>query len=83
MLIPAAPEKGQRTLKVPFVVAMKVMLWSAMNERGITRAELARRLGVIPQSVVQLFSLSRKTANMDTLVQAFEAIGMTVEFTAD
>jgi antitoxin HicB len=84
-IVPAAPrpKEGQRTLTVPVVTAMKVMLWSAMNERGITRAELARRLGVIPQSVVQLFSLSRKNSSVETLVRAFEAIGMTVEFTAE
>lgn len=78
-----APEEGQRVLRVPVLTALKIMLWSSMNERGISRSELARRMGTSSQSIVQWFDLSRKGGNIETLFNAFEAIGMTVEVTAE
>ena len=77
------PKSGQRVLIVPVVTALKVMLRSAMNERGISRSELARRMGTTSQSVVQSLALSKKATSIETLFKAFEATGMTVEVTAE
>lgn len=78
-----APKEGQRVLSIPAITALKIMLRSAMNERGITRSELARRMGTSSQSIVQSLTLSRKGTSLDTLFKAFEAIGMNVELTAE
>lgn len=85
MVIHPAPEPkdGQRILVIPVVTALKVMLRSAMNERGISRSELARRMGTTSQSVVQSLALSKKATSIETLFKAFEAIGMTVEVIAE
>jgi antitoxin HicB len=46
--IPAPPalKRGQRLVPVPFWIAGKLALYSALREQGISNSELARRLGV-------------------------------------
>ena len=84
MPVPAV-KNAEHILTIPFVMAMKIMLWNELIKRGISKAELARRVGVRAQVMIQLFNLRTNimSSGLDTLVNGFKAIGMTVEFTAD
>ena len=42
---PTKPKKGQAAVTLPPLVASKVLLYKRMRELGVTKAELARRLG--------------------------------------
>lgn len=42
---PGKTSRGKPTVTVPTLVASKVMLYTAMRDQGVTRSELARRLG--------------------------------------
>jgi antitoxin HicB len=43
---PPKPKRGERLVAVPVQTALKAALYLTMRERGITRVELARRLGI-------------------------------------
>ncbi len=43
---PSKPKRGERLVAVPVQTALKAALYLTMRERGITRVELARRLGI-------------------------------------
>jgi len=43
---PSALKRGQRLVPVPFWIAGKLALYSAMRQQGISNSELARRLGI-------------------------------------
>ena len=40
-----SPSRGGNRVRLPTLTAVKVMLYQGMNEQGIGKAELARRLG--------------------------------------
>lgn len=54
--IPAAsaPQAGSQVLRLPALTVAKIMLWNAMLDEGVTRAELARRLACSRQVVDRL-----------------------------
>jgi antitoxin HicB len=39
-------KRGQRLVPVPFWIAGKLALYSAMRQQGLSNSELARRLGI-------------------------------------
>jgi antitoxin HicB len=43
---PSKPKRGERPIAVPVQTALKGALYLALRERGMTRVELARRLGI-------------------------------------
>ncbi len=43
---PSKPKRGERLVAVPVQTALKAALYLTMRECGITRVELARRLGI-------------------------------------
>ncbi len=43
---PSKPKRGERLVAVPVQTALKTALYLALRERGMTRVELARRLGI-------------------------------------
>ena len=55
---PSNPVDGQEVIPVPTVLAAKLALYSAMKAQGITKVELARKLGISESAV-------RKLANPD------------------
>jgi len=51
---------------------------SAMDEAGVTRAELARRLGITPGAVTQI--LSGRNLTILTFVKVLAACGLSLRF---
>jgi antitoxin HicB len=74
------PAKGRRMVPVPWLVAMKLALYSAMREQGVSAAELARRLGVKESVVQALLHLKRRT-HLGQLERALAELGVQLEVT--
>jgi antitoxin HicB len=72
------PAKGRPTIPLPPLVAAKLALYTAMRERGIDRAELARRLGVTEKTVGTMLHLGRR-AYVAHLERALSDLGVQLE----
>ena len=72
---PVPPGKARRTrfVKLPALTALKAQLYIVLRESGITRAELARRLGWHREQVDRLFRLDH-ASRLDRLEAAFKAL---------
>lgn len=55
--LPSLALAGQAIVRLPVLLAAKVLLWNEMQAQGIGKAELARRLGVEFPDVEQLLEL--------------------------
>lgn len=60
---------------IPPVLALKIMLRNEMVLKKVKSAELARRLGVSPQSLSQTLSMTRKATSFGALLCCFTALG--------
>ena len=81
--VPAPPARGRgRTVALPLMTALKVALYRALHESGITRAELMRRLGWNRESVDRLFRLDH-ASRLDQIEAAFKALGRRVELSIE
>ena len=65
--------KHVRAVPVPALIAAKVQLYTAMNEQGVRKAELARRMRQSKQQVERLLNL-RHASRLDQLEAAFAAL---------
>jgi len=65
-------------VRLPLLTALKVNLYWALRSAGITRAELARRLGWGRESVDRLFRLDHRS-RLEQIEAAFEALGREVD----
>ena len=74
------PAKGRPLVPVPWLVAMKLALYSAMREQRVSAAELARRLGVSEKVVGALLHLKRRT-HLGQLERALAELGVQLEVT--
>lgn len=72
--LPSKAKPGQPVIELPPSLGAKVLLLNEMLRQGVTAAELARRLGTTPQSVQRIIRLGH-TTKIDTLAQAFSALG--------
>jgi antitoxin HicB len=73
--IPApSAARGRPLVTLEPLVAMKVALYRAMRAAGVTKAELARRMGIAPQQVQRLFDTNH-ASRVDQLAAAFAALG--------
>jgi antitoxin HicB len=70
-LVPLAP-----------LVAAKAELYRAMRKAGITKAELARRIGVSPQQAQRLFNIHH-ASRLDQIEAAMRALGRRLVVTSD
>jgi antitoxin HicB len=70
------PETG--LVRLPLLTALKALLYVRLRRSGVTRAELARRLGWHREQVDRLFRLDHKS-QVDQLEAAFQALGSSVE----
>lgn len=80
----AVPKPAQRTaigpiIGLPALSDAKVCLYMAMRKAGITKAELARRLGWRKSQVGRLLDLDHDS-RMDQIEAAFRALGKRIEF---
>jgi antitoxin HicB len=70
--VPSKPRKGEEIIVPDAAVAMKIALWIAMQERGVTAAELTRRLGVDNREVQRILNPhhATKTERMSAAIEA-------------
>jgi antitoxin HicB len=75
--IPEGQQRGPRLVRLPALTILKVELYRQLRDAGITRAELARRLGWKRESVDRLFRLDH-ASRLEQIEAAFGALGRTV-----
>ncbi len=74
---PSDVAAGRQLVAVPPVVAAKLALYSAMRSEGITKVELARRLGVSESAVRKLANPDHRS-HMSQLQKALAAVNRSV-----
>jgi len=74
---PSDVAAGQQLVAVPPVVAAKLALYSAMRSEGITKVELARRLGVSESAVRKLANPDHRS-HMSQVQKALTAVNRSV-----
>lgn len=77
--IPSEMRKGEETVDLPASVAVKVLLLNEMLKEHITPSKLAKKLDTSPQTVTRIVDLHHAT-KIDTLADAFKAMGKTLTF---
>jgi len=75
--VPPADTEGT-LVRLPMLTTLKVALYKTLREAGITRAELARRLGWKRESVDRLFRLDH-ASRLEQIEAAMAAVGKTFE----
>ncbi|MGF9758317.1 helix-turn-helix transcriptional regulator [Microvirga sp. 0TCS3.31] len=71
-------EEGPHTIGLRLMASLKIALYQALRESGITRAELARRLGWNRESVDRLFRLDHNS-RLEQIEAAMKALDMEVD----
>jgi antitoxin HicB len=71
-------EEGHDTVSLRLMASLKVALYQALRESGITRAELARRLEWNRESVDRLFRLDHNS-KLEQIEAAMKALDMEVD----
>lgn len=75
--IPVAPE-DPASVRLPLLTSLKVQLYCALRSSGMTRADLARRLGWNRESVDRLFRLDHASRS-EQIEAAFLALGREID----
>lgn len=76
--IPVPDGAEGETITLPLLTGLKLNLYWALRDGGITRAELARRLGWNRESVDRLFRLDHRS-RLEQIEAAFSALGRVVD----
>lgn len=76
--IPSPSDITDDFVDVPPSVTAKVLMLNAFIDSGLTRVELASRMGIKKQEVTRLFDL-RHSTKIDTIHSALIAIGKRLE----
>lgn len=71
---PSVYQEGQELLTVQPVIAAQLDLYTAMREQGISRAELAARLGICEDDAAALVNLDYRTP-IGEVAKALKAVG--------
>ena len=71
---PSTPKRGQRLIPVPLWIASKLALYTAVRDRNLSNAALARLLGVRETVVRRLLDPDHET-KAEKLNAALEALG--------
>lgn len=77
---PSVPRDGDELVALPATLAVKAALLNAMTHSQTSHADLARAMGVHPGDVARLLKLRHNT-RLDTLADAFKALGLELQFT--
>lgn len=77
--MPTKARKGEELIDLPASVAVKVLLLNEMLKENVTPSKLAKKLDASPQTVTRIVDLHHAT-KIDTLAEAFKAIGKTLTF---
>ncbi|MCY3893252.1 MAG: type II toxin-antitoxin system HicB family antitoxin [Acidimicrobiaceae bacterium] len=77
------PSRGERCVTMPTLTAVKVLLHQRMQSHGVTKAELARRLGWHMPQVDRVLDINHRSRldRMDAALGAFDC-GLAVEVTS-
>ena len=75
---PSKCEKGEKLVPVPMQTAMKAALYQAMKEAGISKSELARRMGIHEKMVRRILDPHHGT-KFPTMERALFALGKHAE----
>lgn len=78
---PSQPQKDEVLITLPVSASTKVMLLNLLLEEHVSQAELAKRMGIRPQQVTRIVNLEH-TTKIDTVEQAFKALGKKLSITA-
>lgn len=78
--LPSKTEKDQYFVELQPSLWAKVLLLNEMVEQKIRPIDLARKLEVRPQEITRLMKLKHPT-KIDTISNAFNAMGKRIEFT--
>lgn len=76
--VPRPAKTGKHRATVSTRTALKVLLYEVMRKKGISKNQLAGRLQVHRPQIDRLLNV-RHTTNLDTIDQAFKAVGYRVE----
>ena len=77
--LPSQALDGEVIVELPLSIWSKVLLLNEMLAQHVSQAELAKRMAIKPQQVTRIVNLEH-TTKIDTLVQAFKALGRTPTF---
>jgi len=75
--VPEGLRRGPHLVRLPALTVLKVELYRRLRDAGITRAELARRLGWKRESVDRLFRLDH-ASRLEQIEAAFAELGQAV-----
>ncbi len=78
---PPSSARGRPLVALDPLVAIKVELYRAMHKAGLSKAELARRMGIAPQQAQRLFDTNH-ASRIDQLAAAFAALGRRLVITS-
>ena len=73
-----SPARGRPVATLPPLVTAKLALYEAMRAQGMTRTELARRLGLQENAVRRLLDLDHRS-HIDQIDRALTALGKRLE----
>src|SRR3990172_1972360 len=76
--MPSRARRGERLVPLPVETALKAALYLAMRERGVTRVELARRLGIDEKEARRMLDPYHAT-KAERLERALAALGRHAE----
>ncbi len=75
---PTPIQSGHPKVTVPTLVASKLMIYTAMREQGVTRSELARRLGgKNPTHITRLLNVLHQSRH-DQIDEALSVLGQRI-----
>lgn len=77
--MPTKARKGEELVELPASVAVKVLLLNEMLKENMTPSKLAKKLDTSPQTITRIVDLHHAT-KIDTLADAFKAMGKTLSF---
>jgi antitoxin HicB len=77
--MPTKARKGEEVVELPASVAVKVLLLNEMLKENMTPSKLAKKLDTSPQTITRIVDLHHAT-KIDTLADAFKAMGKTLSF---
>jgi len=75
---PSKPRKNEHLVAVPLDTAIKAAVYIAMREQGITKSELARRLGVDEKEARRITD-PRHGSKLSTMDKALRVLGKQAE----
>lgn len=75
---PPAVDPSDALVRLPTLTTLKIALYGACRDMGVTRAELVRRLGWHREQVDRLFRIDH-ASRLDQIDAAMAAIGLSID----